>query len=223
MDLPSHWRAAWRLCCARLFELPPEGTTSVPQLPLAAVILSAWYGDTGPGLFAWFICAAGILVLVRTLRPHRAPFEDDARMPRCGFLHLQWRSACCSCGVSVRCASMPRTRFAPAREAPSRPGAVLHYDMLLGKRRPASLHPGRRRSDGLSNTPARGAEMSKTRWESRPSSPTKRPWREHRATNSIAQPPFTDLELARPSADGGKRYVSVSGMPVFDAAGHFVG
>ena len=35
--------------------------------------------------------------------------------------------------------------------------------------------------------------------------------------------PFRDFELARPTADGGKRYVSVSGMPVFDGSGQFVG
>ncbi len=35
--------------------------------------------------------------------------------------------------------------------------------------------------------------------------------------------PFRDFELARPTADGGKRYVAVSGMPVFDSAGRFVG
>ena len=38
-----------------------------------------------------------------------------------------------------------------------------------------------------------------------------------------AHEPFRDFELARPTADGGKRYVSVSGMPVFDEAGRFVG
>jgi len=37
-----------------------EGTT-IYQLPLAAVILSAWSGGRGPGLFATLICATGIL------------------------------------------------------------------------------------------------------------------------------------------------------------------
>jgi C4-dicarboxylate-specific signal transduction histidine kinase len=35
--------------------------------------------------------------------------------------------------------------------------------------------------------------------------------------------PFRDFELARPGPDGSKRYVSVSGLPVFDKAGRFVG
>ena len=38
----------------------PEGTT-VYQLPLAAVIVSAWLGGRGPGLLAFLLCAAGIL------------------------------------------------------------------------------------------------------------------------------------------------------------------
>jgi PAS domain S-box-containing protein len=38
----------------------PEGTT-IYQLPIVAVILSAWYGGRGPGLFASLICAATIL------------------------------------------------------------------------------------------------------------------------------------------------------------------
>ena len=28
--------------------------------------------------------------------------------------------------------------------------------------------------------------------------------------------PFRDFELARPTPEGGKRYISVSGLPVFD-------
>jgi K+-sensing histidine kinase KdpD len=38
----------------------PEGTT-IYQLPIAAVVLSAWYGGRGPGLFASLICAMGLL------------------------------------------------------------------------------------------------------------------------------------------------------------------
>ena len=34
---------------------------------------------------------------------------------------------------------------------------------------------------------------------------------------------FRDFELARPTPDDGKRYVSVSGLPVFDDKGHFLG
>ena len=47
-------------------------------------------------------------------------------------------------------------------------------------------------------------------------------WRKHRETMD-AHLPFRDFELARPAPDGGKRYVSVSGLPVFDNSGHFLG
>ena len=47
-------------------------------------------------------------------------------------------------------------------------------------------------------------------------------WRKHRETLD-AHLPFRDFELARPAPDGGKRYVSVSGLPVFDKSGRFIG
>jgi hypothetical protein len=47
-------------------------------------------------------------------------------------------------------------------------------------------------------------------------------WRKHRETLQ-AHLPFRDFELARPAADGGKHYISVSGLPVFDKAGRFIG
>jgi len=47
-------------------------------------------------------------------------------------------------------------------------------------------------------------------------------WRKHRETLE-AHLPFRDFELARPAADGGKRYISVSGLPVFDKARRFIG
>ena len=47
-------------------------------------------------------------------------------------------------------------------------------------------------------------------------------WRKHRETLD-AHLPFRDFELARPTPDGGKRYVSVSGLPVFDKSGRFIG
>ena len=35
--------------------------------------------------------------------------------------------------------------------------------------------------------------------------------------------PFRDFELARPTRDGDKRYVSVSALPMFDPTGRFLG
>src|SRR4029453_4874713 len=39
----------------------PEGTT-IYQLPIVAVLLSAWYGGPGPRLFSSLFCAATILL-----------------------------------------------------------------------------------------------------------------------------------------------------------------
>ena len=47
-------------------------------------------------------------------------------------------------------------------------------------------------------------------------------WPTHRETLD-AHLPFRDFELARAAPDGGKRYVSVSGLPVFDKSGRFTG
>jgi PAS domain S-box-containing protein len=73
----------------------------------------------------------------------------------------------------------------------------------------------------LADAPDR-SELGKTRWEVPYLEPDEEAWRKHRETLD-AHLPFRDFELARPSPDGGKRYVSVSGLPVFDEAGAFVG
>jgi PAS domain S-box-containing protein len=75
---------------------------------------------------------------------------------------------------------------------------------------------------GLTDAPPAGAEIGKTRWEVPYLEPDEEAWRQHRATLD-AHLPFRDFELARPTPDGGKRYVSVSGLPVFDKSGRFIG
>jgi PAS domain S-box-containing protein len=75
---------------------------------------------------------------------------------------------------------------------------------------------------GLADAPPPGAELGKTRWEVPYLEPDAATWRKHREMLD-AHLPFRDFELARPIPDGGKRYVSVSGLPIFDDAGHFVG
>ena len=77
-------------------------------------------------------------------------------------------------------------------------------------------------AEGLADAPAPGSEIGKTRWEVPYLEPDEEAWRRHWETLD-AQLPFRDFELARPTPDGGKRYVSVSGMPVFDDKGDFVG
>jgi len=77
-------------------------------------------------------------------------------------------------------------------------------------------------AEGLSDAPAPGPEIGKRRWEIPHLEPDETAWQKHRATMD-AHLPFRDFELARPTPDGGKRYVSVSGLPVFDETGRFIG
>jgi PAS domain S-box-containing protein len=75
-------------------------------------------------------------------------------------------------------------------------------------------------ADTLAEQPV--SEIGKRRWEIPYLEPDEEAWRKHRETLD-AHLPFRDFEHARPTPDGGKRYVSVSGLPVFDNAGRFMG
>src|SRR5437764_1589525 len=77
-------------------------------------------------------------------------------------------------------------------------------------------------AESLADAPAADSEIGKTRWEVPYLEPDAEAWRKHRETLD-AHLSFRDFELARPARDGSKRYVSVSGLPVFDKAGRFVG
>jgi PAS domain S-box-containing protein len=77
-------------------------------------------------------------------------------------------------------------------------------------------------AEGVTDAPAPGSEIGKTRWEVPYVEPDEEAWRSHRETLD-AHLPFRDFEHARPTPDGRKRYVSVSGLPVFDETGHFIG
>ena len=77
-------------------------------------------------------------------------------------------------------------------------------------------------AENLADAPEQGSEIGKTRWEVPYLEPDEEAWRKHRETLD-AHLPFRDFELARPAPDGSKRYVSVSGLPVFDDKGRFVG
>jgi PAS domain-containing protein len=77
-------------------------------------------------------------------------------------------------------------------------------------------------AEGLANAPTRGFEIGKTRWEVPYLEPDAEAWRKHRETLD-AHLPFRDFELAQPTPDGGRRYVSVSGLPVFDQTDRFIG
>jgi PAS domain S-box-containing protein len=77
-------------------------------------------------------------------------------------------------------------------------------------------------AERLPDAPAPNSELGKTRWEVPYVEPNAEGWRKHRETLD-AHLPFRDFELARPAPDGRKRYVSVSGLPVFDKSGRFAG
>ena len=77
-------------------------------------------------------------------------------------------------------------------------------------------------SERLSDPPPQGSEIGKTRWELPYLEPDEEAWRRHRESLDTHLP-FRDFELARPSPHGGKRYMSTSGLPVFDKAGRFIG
>jgi PAS domain S-box-containing protein len=77
-------------------------------------------------------------------------------------------------------------------------------------------------AESLTDPPMPGTELGKMRWEVPYLEPNAEAWRKHRETLD-AHLPFRDFELARPTPGGGKRYVSVSGLPVFDESGRFIG
>jgi PAS domain S-box-containing protein len=74
----------------------------------------------------------------------------------------------------------------------------------------------------VAHAPGPGTVIGRTRWEVPYLEPEEEAWRRHRETLD-AHLPFRDFELARPTPDGGKRYVSISGLPMFDDVGTFVG
>ena len=69
---------------------------------------------------------------------------------------------------------------------------------------------------------ARGFQLGKRRWEMPYLSPDESGWRAHRALLD-ARLPFRGFEISRRGDDGTERFISLSGDPVFDAAGAFLG
>ena len=77
-------------------------------------------------------------------------------------------------------------------------------------------------SEQVTDGPSPGSELGKRRWELPYLDIDEEGWRKHRETLD-AHLPFRDLEYARPTPQGGKRYAAVSGLPMFDEAGRFTG
>ena len=68
----------------------------------------------------------------------------------------------------------------------------------------------------------RGAQIGERRWDIPHLSPDAAGWAAHRAVLDAHQP-FREFELSRLGIDGTERFISISGDPVFDAAGVFTG
>ena len=64
--------------------------------------------------------------------------------------------------------------------------------------------------------------LGRTRWEIGALNMSEADWQAHRAVLAAHQP-FRDLELQRRRPDGSIHWISVSGVPVFDAEGRFAG
>jgi PAS domain S-box-containing protein len=68
----------------------------------------------------------------------------------------------------------------------------------------------------------RGDQLGARRWEIPYLSPGEAGWQAHR--NELdAHRPFRNFELSRRAADGGVRHLSISGDPIFNGAGAFIG
>ena len=77
-------------------------------------------------------------------------------------------------------------------------------------------------SERVTDGPLPGSELGKRRWELPYLDIDEEAWRKHREMLD-AHLPFRDLEYGRPTPNGGKRYAAISGLPMFDEAGRFIG
>ena len=83
-------------------------------------------------------------------------------------------------------------------------------------------HRIRRTTHADKHRPASDPVIGKTRWEVASIHPDFAGWEAHRAALD-ARKPFRDFEIGRIDPDGEQRFLSLSGEPVFGAAGEFIG
>ncbi|HET7366000.1 MAG TPA: PAS domain S-box protein [Burkholderiales bacterium] len=191
----------------------PEGT-GIYQIPLAAVVLAAWYGGRGPGLVATLVCAMGTFYwFVPPVHTWKiAPIHE---WPFAIFIAL--------CLLLTEFSAGRRRIEHAARASEERFRTLVQFSFDVYWESDKQHRFTRQEfSERIGDAPSPGSELGKTRWEIPYLEPGEEAWRKHRETMD-AHLPFRDFELARPTADGGKRYVSVSGTPVFDEFGEFRG
>jgi PAS domain S-box-containing protein len=183
-------------------------------LLLFAVATASWYAGRGPAVLA--VILATISCYWFFVEPVWTIYINASEIP---FFFIFVAFA-----VLLRWFGTVRRRIeAELRESEERFRTLVQFSFDVYWESDAEHRFTRQEfAQGLAEAPAPGSEIGKRRWEIPYLEPDEAAWQQHRAAMD-AHLPFRDFELARPTADGGKRYVSVSGLPVFDEAGRFLG
>jgi PAS domain S-box-containing protein len=186
------------------------------EVPLLffAIAATVWYGGPGPGAAA---VVAGILCVDYFFtRPRYTFYVDRADM---GYFAVFVLFAL----LIAWFASRRRRSEHELRASEARFRTLVRFSFDVYWETDAQHRFTRQEFiEGLADAPEAGSEIGKTRWEVPYLEPDEEGWRKHRATMD-AHLPFRDFEIARPASDGGKRYVSTSGLPMFDETGRFIG
>jgi PAS domain S-box-containing protein len=184
------------------------------SLLLIAVAIASWYAGRGPAVLA--VILATISCYWFFVEPVRTIYIGYSDLP---FFLIFTAFAILLCWFGT----VRRRIEADVRGSEERFRTLVRFSFDVYWESDAQHRFTRQEfSERLTDAPTRGSEIGKRRWEIPYLEPDEESWRQHRATMD-AHLPFRDFELARPTPDGGKRYVSVSGLPVFDEAGRFLG